>query len=548
MTFRLTQNALSRRRNQGNLSYYRPSLNGGTTITVSGGTNFTFDEHTYSVFTSSGSLVISGGVLNVEILALAGGGGGANGGGSVRGGGGGAGGLTVFTASLAGSNSVVIGAGGSPGSYGAQNGDFGSGTSVAEFYVSGGGGGGRDNYFGNWANGNPGGSGGGGGGYWTSTAGGSGLSGQGNEGGPGYGGGNAGGGGGAGSAGSNPDGGFGLELADWHIGQILNATVWLGEGGGGANGGSGHYSGGTGGTGGSVGSDAAVNTGSGGGGGYGPGGNTPGGNGSSGVVIVRYLTSALNIEPPSVSGGVTSNDGEFYYTAFPSSGTLTVTGGNLAAEVLVVAGGGGGANGYAGGGGAGGLIYNPAYVIPAGAHSVVVGAGGSSWLGGGYGAGYNGNNSTFGTIETIGGGYGGIFSDPAGSGGSGGGSGWSSGPAGSGTPGQGWDGAAYVYQGGGGGGVGGPGSGYDGGPGTDLFGSWGIATGLGKISTGNTFWFAAGGNSETSSNTDYGRTPGWSSAQPNTGCGGAGNGISAASGGSGVVILKYPMSSVSSVQ
>lgn len=246
-----------------------------------------------------------------------------------------------------------------------------------------------------------------------------------------------------------------------------------------------------------------------------------------------------------VTGGTLFGSGIYYYRAFTSSDNLTVSNGSLDAEVLVLAGGGGGANGYAGGGGAGGLIHLTNLTIDPGSVPVTVGAGGASWTYGGYGNGFNGSNTEFGSISTaIGGGYGAIYSESGGNGGSGGGGGYFGGAGGIGIPGQGHNGASYIYGGAGGGGYVTAGDYGEGGQGTAEFNDFGIATGTGKISTGGLRYYAAGGNSESSGNTDYGRTPGWNSAEPNTGCGGAGNGISLASGGSGIVILKYLKSSV----
>ena len=109
------------------------------------------------------------------------------------------------------------------------------------------------------------------------------------------------------------------------------------------------------------------------------------------------------------------------------SGTFSVPSGITAVDVLVVAGGGGGASAYyGGGGGAGGLIYRPAFpVTPGGSISYTVGAGGAGgqWP---QNSGSTGQNSVFGTLQAIGGGYGsrqlgegGLAGGPGGSGGGG---------------------------------------------------------------------------------------------------------------------------------
>ena len=76
-------------------------------------------------------------------------------------------------------------------------------------------------------------------------------------------------------------------------------------------------------------------------------------------------SNSVTTAVPSASGGTVTTDGLYTVRTFTSSGTLTVSGGTLSADVLVVAGGGAGGNsngtgsgtGGSGGGGAGGLIY-----------------------------------------------------------------------------------------------------------------------------------------------------------------------------------------------
>jgi hypothetical protein len=123
--------------------------------------------------------------------------------------------------------------------------------------------------------------------------------------------------------------------------------------------------------------------------------------------------------------------------SFTSSGTFSVPSGVTETDVLVIAGGGGGGsqgqtyNGgpYGeGGGGAGGLIFIPAYpVTPSGTVTVTVGSGG--------GTDTNGQNSAFGSpgdpglgqgnvLTALGGGNGGRSYDQGTPGGSGGGGGY----------------------------------------------------------------------------------------------------------------------------
>jgi hypothetical protein len=104
------------------------------------------------------------------------------------------------------------------------------------------------------------------------------------------------------------------------------------------------------------------------------------------------------------------------------SGTFTVPTGLATLDVLVVAGGGGGGHNNSGGGGAGGLIYRPAFpVTPGGSLSYSVGAGGTASPNG-MGDATNGQDSTFGTLTSKGGGRTGGWTPGAGyPGGSGGG-------------------------------------------------------------------------------------------------------------------------------
>ena len=45
---------------------------------------------------------------------------------------------------------------------------------------------------------------------------------------------------------------------------------------------------------------------------------------------------------PYISGGTLYSDSNYYYMAITSSATLTITGGNVTADILAVAGGGAG--------------------------------------------------------------------------------------------------------------------------------------------------------------------------------------------------------------
>jgi hypothetical protein len=242
---------------------------------------------------------------------------------------------------------------------------------------------------------------------------------------------------------------------------------------------------------------------------------------------------------------------------------------------LVVAGGGGGGSHTGGGGGAGGLRTSYGSTTGGGgsaestigislntAYTITIGEGGAG--GPSFTRGNKGINSLFSTITSEGGGYGGGIGStegPAGDGGSGGGAGIGTPSAPSPLPGgnaqtspvQGYNGGAggtYAspYPGGGGGGAGVIGAnayasgGGDGG------------NGLSSSITGSSVIYAGGGGG---SGSHSGGTPGsggtggggaggdqavGENATFNTGSGGGGGGVNnvGGSGGSGVVILRYP--------
>ena len=185
-------------------------------------------------------------------------------------------------------------------------------------------------------------------------------------------------------------------------------------------------------------------------------------------------------------------------------------------EVLVVAGGGGGGAYAAGaGGGAGGVIYNSAYQLTsAAAVTVTVGAGGVGQV-------YtvsnqtSGNNSVFGSLTAIGGGYGG-----AGWGGNVGANG------GSGGGGAGYDGTQGTYTIAGGTGT--AGQGNNGGLGRGISGNRGAAGGGGRAGQ-------VGGDSTTNSSGNGGNGSPFSISGTSTyyGGGGGGGDYGSANGGTG---------------
>ncbi len=249
-----------------------------------GGTITTDGAYTVHTFTSSGTFTASPLVSDYSILIVAGGGGG-GGGGAPGGGGGGGGVISSSSMSLAGSYSVTVGNGGAAGTNGQD-------SSLNGFTAIGGG-------HGCTSSSGDGGSGGGGG--ISCASGGTGTEGQGYDGGDGHGLAGTyetGGGGGAGGPGDDyttdqsGNGGIGTTSS------ITGAEVYYAGGGGGTATDQG-AAGGTGGLGG--GGDGALTAGpvSGengtsnlGGGGGGSHTGTPG-SGGSGIVIIRYLTPAV---------------------------------------------------------------------------------------------------------------------------------------------------------------------------------------------------------------------------------------------------------------
>ncbi|MFA6330035.1 MAG: glycine-rich domain-containing protein, partial [Candidatus Micrarchaeia archaeon] len=244
-------------------------------------------------------------------------------------------------------------------------------------------------------------------------------------------------------------------------------------------------------------------------------------------------------------------------TSFTTVGTTTwtVPAGVSSVDYLVVAGGGGGGGFRGGGGGGGGFRTASGYPVTSGtAYTITVGAGGAGGAAtspGGYG--YAGSNSSFYTVVSIGGGFGGDAA--GGNGGSGGGGSTTSG--GSGTSGQGNDGgsgstACGTYSiGGGGGGASGTGIA------TVECVAGGGGAGASSSINGSAITYAGGGGGGTR----CGYTPGSGGsggggsggAQANgvagtNGLGGGGGGggrcdgaqtYAGAAGGSGIVILRY---------
>jgi hypothetical protein len=560
----------------------------------------TYKVHTFTTVGSSNTFTVTsaGSSGQVEYLVVAGGGGGGD---SYGGGGGGGGGVRAGTLTVtAQAYTITVGGGGTAGGNASSSPATIGGNSVFSSITATGGGRGGGQIQGAGV----GGSGGGGAAanQGASLSGASGTAGQGNAGGAGtvsgaasgFHGGGGGGAGTAGTAATNPQAGRGGEGI---LSTISGAAVFYGGGGGGgrhaitgvaAPGGSG---------GGALGGDyapddangagkaGAANTGGGGGGSGGRYGINPaiGGAGGSGIVILRYPTTVPAPITTIASGGALSTtvvgDTTYRVHTFATVGTtpfVVSTAGNLGpAEYLIVAGGGGGGGSFSnttsgGGAGAGGFLTG-SLNLSVQSYSIVVGGGGVGSLGSNPTNTNGGNSSAFG-LTAIGGGRGGSWDSPTelirrpNAGGSGGGqsdtANTRTGAAG--TAGQGFAGgggpayAGSVQMGSGGGG----GAGSAGGEGTGN--ANGGDGGAGRVSsiTGTALIYAAGGGggvgaggtggfgtTGVSGNGGTYRTNGQTAAANRGGGGGGGGGTAeggdefrGGDGGSGVVIIRYPIS------
>lgn len=285
----------------------------------------------------------------------------------------------------------------------------------------------------------------------------------------------------------------------------------------------------------------------------------------------------------SASGGettytITPNDDSRQYKVheFKQTGTDSFDVDNKGSEgtvdVLVVGGGGGGGGsngeGGGGGGGAGGLVYYEDYSVSnGGSYNVKVGGGGSGGSGSSEDNGGNGGDSEFDSLRAIGGGGGGSRANAGNNGGSGGGAGQNSTQGGSADqPGTNPDadidagnGAPDNVTGGygvGGGGAdemgftGGGDNGSRGGDGKDMSDKFGNSVGDNGYFAGG----GAGGDNDDREHDNRGglggggdantNSGGGNNATPNTGGGGGGaveDGTDGGSGGSGIVLIRYPV-------
>ena len=309
---------------------------------------------------------------------------------------------------------------------------------------------------------------------------------------------------------------------------------------------------------------------------------------------VTFTTSVTNLVYIAANGGAVSTFGDYKIHAFTSTSSFNVTAvpasGNTTIEYLVVAGGGAGAakasgGGMGGGGGAGGLREGSA-TASVQSYTATVGAGQSGNNGSFWGSTvpigspanaessvhptHQGQNSTFNSITSTGGGEGGMYASfpgtVGGSGGGGGGahSGVSAVAGGAGntpstSPSQGNNGGTgnTTFDAAGGGGAGGVGqnppnanNGGAGGVGKDLSAKFGT-------SLGDSGWFAGGGGGSHYTDTGAvaaggqggGAQGSFDTLNQNgdSGTGGGGGGVDGqgnasmigGNGGSGIVLVRY---------
>jgi len=292
-------------------------------------------------------------------------------------------------------------------------------------------------------------------------------------------------------------------------------------------------------------------------------------NGSSADVKINYERGGVSMVY------VDATQGWIAYNAANETATgLVIT--DFIVDYLVVAGGGGGGGttGFTdGGGGAGGLRTSYSNSSSLNGHTetsltLSVDTNYTVTVGGGGAVSTNGINSTFSTITSTGGGGGSAGATAAQSGGSGGGDGNGNNTAGSAVTSpvtQGYDGGSSSYRGSGGGGAASvgqnaPSNNNDGGNGgsglaVNIISTTNAATAsVGEVS-GSDVYFAGGGGGGGSSLAGAGGTGGTggggdgetlnnnnatAGVDRTGGGGGGGFEIGAKSGGSGVVILRYP--------
>ena len=295
------------------------------------------------------------------------------------------------------------------------------------------------------------------------------------------------------------------------------------------------------------------------------------------LYTVENNVNLLQPDYVEATGGTITTSGDFKIHTFTSSGTFTVTApgtsdGSNTVDYLVIAGGAGGAESVAGGGGGAGG-YRESFPNPATGGTPITAQAYPITVGGGGAANASGANSVFSSITSAGGGVGGGYTANGTAGGSGGGGGGTDGNSSTSTTGgagntppvsppQGNSGGSTptyptgVLGGSGGGGIGSVGSNGPTGPGAGS-GS-GAAGGNGTASSINASPVTrAGGGGGGNRGYDGpssgagaggaagpgggGAGGGTNTNTANTGGGGGGSAFitSGASGGSGIVIIRY---------
>ena len=287
------------------------------------------------------------------------------------------------------------------------------------------------------------------------------------------------------------------------------------------------------------------------------------------------LAGNTTFNPVILSGGTLSSDSTYFYRTFLSSETLSVSGGQLTADILIIGGGGSAGHTAGGGGGAGGVVYAESKILDPASYFITIGAGGAA----GTFDGSDGNPGISSSISSINlvanGGGAGAHGGNGYSGGSGGGAGYNnqsiggvktqtsgSGYTGFGNNGGGQPNSGGIpYRSGGGGGAGEAGQntqsstvGGRGGNGLALWSNWALATGTGVLNSADGLYYYAGGGggSTAQGQTTLGGHGGGgrggyafdNNSLPgviNTGSGsGGGRYVSiGAPGGSGIVIVRY---------
>ena len=288
---------------------------------------------------------------------------------------------------------------------------------------------------------------------------------------------------------------------------------------------------------------------------------------SAGSTVNIYGIKAATTAPKATGGDTVTTDGYYWYHTFKNTATLIPTSA-LTADVMVIAGGGGG---LIAGGGAGGLRVLTGQSLAAyTSYTATIGAGGAAGSTSGVNSTFTGSGFT--TISATGGGIGSLNSAGV-AGGSGGGTSntnstartGGAGNAGGYTPVEGYAGgnsaSATGYFGAGGGGAGGVGTNSTssasgaGGVGSSAYQGWGAATKTGQLVSGVYYYAGGGGGADQAGGGKSGGYGGGGqgertfevgnfiqNALPNMGGGGGGGYfIAHGAGGSGLIIVRYPV-------